>query len=155
MTDFSGIQKQARRAAWVNGLLLFVPPTALMLTDPFSIDPALLPPGVSVADLLMDSVLFELFFIALSILAAWRTLVHARHVLNGESSGARGIREAAICGFAGAVLYLSPGIVPRPLEAPPYVIFYGGAAAIFGALVGLVLFCVAQVVLRLQRRALT
>lgn len=154
MTDSSGIQKQARRAAWVNGLLVFAPPTALTalaLAEHFSTDPAILPVRVSTADVLLESGLFELAVIGLSIVAAWRTLVHARHVLNGGSSGARGIREAAICGFVVAVLYLSGGIVTRPLEAPPYVIFYGGAAAILGAIVGLILFCAARLVLRLQR----
>jgi hypothetical protein len=121
----------------------------------FSTDPSLLPAEVSTADVLLEFVEFELALLGLSMLAAWRTLVHARHVLNGESSGARGIREAAICGFGVCLLYLARGIVTRPLEAATYVVAYGGTAAILGAIVGLILFCVARMVLRLQRRALT
>jgi hypothetical protein len=52
-----------------------------------------------------------------------------------------------------AVLYLGRGIVTRPLEAPPYVIVYGTAAAILGAIVGVVLRMIGTVVLRLSKSA--
>ncbi len=56
--------------------------------------------------------------------------------------------EAGLCGLGTALLYLAPGIVTRPMEAPPYVIVYGGAALILGLLVGLFLRAAAVLVLR-------
>jgi hypothetical protein len=50
-------------------------------------------------------------------------------------------------------LYLAPGIVTRPQEAPPYVIFYGSAAAILGAIVGVVLLVSAKIVMRFSKSA--
>ena len=48
-----------------------------------------------------------------------------------------------------ALLYLAPGIVRRPAEAPPYVIAYGGAALLLGVVVGLFLRTTAILVLKL------
>ena len=47
-----------------------------------------------------------------------------------------------------ALLYLAPGIVTRPAEAPPYVIAYGGAALLLGVVVGLFLRTTAILVLK-------
>jgi hypothetical protein len=86
----------------------------------------------------------------LAAITAWRTWVHARRRLEGVASF-RGVAEAAGCGFAIALIVLAPGIIFKPLEAPPYVIFYGGVAIIFGALVGAVLHAAALAAMRLAR----
>jgi hypothetical protein len=85
--------------------------------------------------------------------AAWRTFVHARRWLKSGSPGAQGIFEGAACGFAGAVLVLLPGIVTHPMQAPPYLLVYGGLAALAGLFVGVVLWISASLTLRLCARA--
>ena len=84
--------------------------------------------------------------------AAWRTFVHARKWLERGSHGAQGILEGAACGFAGAVLVLLPGIVTHPTQAPPYLLAYGGLAAVVGLAVGVVLWIGASLTLRLYVR---
>jgi drug/metabolite transporter (DMT)-like permease len=84
--------------------------------------------------------------------AAWRTFVHARRWLERGSRGGQGILEAAACGFAGAVLVVLPGIVTQPTQAPPYLLAYGGLAAIVGLAVGVVLWICATLTLRLYAR---
>ena len=86
--------------------------------------------------------------------AAWRTFVHAQRWLALGSSGVRGILEGAGCGFAGAVVVLLPGIVTKPTQAPPYVLAYGGLAAILGLAAGAVLWISAMVTLRLYARGI-
>lgn len=66
--------------------------------------------------------------------------------------GAQGILEGAACGFAGAVLVLLPGIVTHPTQAPPYLLAYGGLAAVVGLAVGVVLWIGASLTLRLYAR---
>lgn len=85
--------------------------------------------------------------------AAVRTFVHARRWLESGRSGVQGILEAGLCGFGGALVVLMPGIMTRPTEAPPYVIAYGGFAAVLGLGVGVVLWLTATVVLWLYSRA--
>jgi hypothetical protein len=80
--------------------------------------------------------------------AGWRTLVLARRWRHDRRGDWRGVAEAAGCGFLVALIVLAPGIVTRPLEAPPYVIAYGGAALVLGMVVGLVLRAVALTVLK-------
>lgn len=72
------------------------------------------------------------FMSPFAMAAAWRTVVHAKRWLDGTGHGAQGILEGAACGFAGALLVLLPGIVTKPLMAPPFVIAYGGLSAIVG-----------------------
>lgn len=84
--------------------------------------------------------------------AAWRTFVHARRWLERGSRGGQGILEAAACGFAGAVLVLLPGIVTQPTQAPPYLLAYGGLAAVVGLAVGVMLWIAATLTLRLYAR---
>jgi hypothetical protein len=81
--------------------------------------------------------------------AAWRTFVHARRWLEKGSRGSQGILEGAVCGFAGAVLVLLPGIVTKPTQAPPYLLVYGGLAAVLGLAVGAVLWASATLTLTL------
>jgi hypothetical protein len=99
----------------------------------------------------LESVEFGLASAALATVAAWRTWVHALQYQSGASRGWQGVGEAAAVGLAVAVLYLAHGIVTRPREAAPYVIFYGSAAAILGAIVGLILRMTATIVLRLSK----
>jgi hypothetical protein len=87
-----------------------------------------------------------------AVAAAWRTFVHARRWLEKGSRGSQGILEGAACGFAGAVLVLLPGIVTTPTQAPPYLLAYGGLAAVLGLAVGAVLWISATLTLRLYAR---
>ena len=84
-----------------------------------------------------------------AMLAGWRTWYHARrrHELTSESW--QGVLEAGACGLVVALGVLSPGIVTRPFEAAPYVLFYGGAALILGLVVGVFLRTTALLVLKL------
>jgi hypothetical protein len=95
--------------------------------------------------------------------AAWRTFVHARRRLETGSRGGQGILEGAACGFVAAVLVLLPGIVSTPTHATapifvqtfvvvPYVLAYGGLAAVLGLAVGAVLWISATLTLRLYAR---
>lgn len=84
--------------------------------------------------------------------AAWRTFVHAKRRLERGSWGGQGIVEGAACGFAAALLVLLPGILMKPTQAPPYVLAYGGLAAILGLAVGALLWTTASIVLTLYRR---
>jgi hypothetical protein len=85
--------------------------------------------------------------------AAWRTFVRAKRWLANGDSGWQGIFEGAACGFAGAIVILFPGIVTRPLEAPAYVIAYGGLAAVVGLVIGAVVWVTASTVLRVWAHA--
>jgi hypothetical protein len=84
--------------------------------------------------------------------AGWRTFVHAKRWLEHGRWGAMGIVEGALCGFAGAVLVLMPGILTKPTQAPPYVLAYGGMAAALGLTVGAILWVTATITLRLYPR---
>jgi hypothetical protein len=131
-------------------LLVFAVPTALTLAA-LSSDPQTWPAEVSARHVFLEFLEFELTFAVLGAVAGWRTWVHAQRYAAGQSRGWQGVGDAALCGFVVAILYLAPGIVTRPREAPPYVIFYGGAAAIVGGIVGVVLYTVARVVLRFPK----
>jgi hypothetical protein len=149
---------RARRAAVVNGALVFGLPTAAMLValvgglqQPWPEQFAAARPGAG--RVMAESAQFTLLVGALAVVAAWRTRVHAQRYQARQSRGWQGVGEAALCGFVIALLYLARGIVMRPGEAPPYIIFYGTAAAILGAIVGLVLRAIAVMVLRLSKSA--
>jgi hypothetical protein len=86
-------------------------------------------------------------------LAGWRTWVYARRWCDQKDRGWTGVAEAGACGLVVALLYLAPGIVTRPAEAPPYVLAYGGTALVLGVLVGLFLRATAIVVLKLFKSA--
>lgn len=77
----------------------------------------------------------------------WRTFHYAKLVGEHRSSGARGILEAGGGGLAAAVVVLIPGILTRPTDAPPYVLFYGGAGFLVGALLGAVFWGSARLTL--------
>jgi hypothetical protein len=143
-------ERRARLAALVNGALVFGVPTALMLvvlaTIPWPPEIAAFRP--SPIDVALETLLYGLLYAALGLVTAWRTQVHALRYQSGASRGWQGVAEAALVGFTLALLYLSRGIITRPSEAPPYVIVYGGAAAILGAIVGLLLRTSATLVMR-------
>jgi hypothetical protein len=154
----TGARRCARTAAVVNGLLVFGPPAVLMLmalSSPFQTSwlDEISVPRPTMSRVLLEFLQFGLVCAALATVAAWRTWVHALRYQAGESHGWRGVGEAAACGFLVAVLYLAPGIVTRPQEAPPYVLFYGSAAAILGAIVGVVLLVSAKIVMRFSKSA--
>ena len=150
--------RQARLAAVVNGCVILAVPGAFVLMSvvadwnrPGPSEIASFRPSTS--RLVIEALQFLLVFAALAGIAAWRTRVHAVRYVAGQASGWQGVGEAAGCALMVAVLYLAPGIVTRPREAPPYVIFYGGVAMVFGAIVGLVLRAIAIIVLRYSRSA--
>lgn len=86
-------------------------------------------------------------FVPFSLIAAWRTRVHARRYCDKRGTGWQGVLEAGALGFLTALLVLSRGIITRPMEALPYIIVYGGAAALLGLACGLVLRMTARTVL--------
>jgi hypothetical protein len=88
----------------------------------------------------------------LSLIAGWRTFVHARRWLLARQHTWRGVLEAVICGFLCAMPILAPGIVTQPTKAPPYILVYGGLGAIIGLIVGLVLRTAALSTLSLSGR---
>jgi hypothetical protein len=83
-----------------------------------------------------------------ALAAVWRTFVHAKRWLDHGRWGAMGIVEGALCGFAGAVLVLMPGILTKPTQALPYVLAYGGIAAALGLAVGAILWATATITLQ-------
>jgi hypothetical protein len=90
-------------------------------------------------------------FLPLALVAAWRTWVHARRYVAEEAAGWQGVAEAGAVGFSIALLILSPGILTRPTEAPPYIIAYGGIALLVGLALGVILRTTAILVLIFSR----
>jgi hypothetical protein len=148
--------------AVVNGLLVVLIPLALLVVgsylDLFVSDTdtsvTVRPPGAPrLPDVtaLAPYAVYLVWLLALATLAGWRSWVHAKHWREDKSGGWGGVLEAGLTGFAIALVVLGPGVVTRPMAAPPYVIVYGGAALIVGLLVGLALRTVGVLVLRLHR----
>jgi hypothetical protein len=143
-------------AAVVNGVLVFAVPAGFMVLALVSASGRTWPDEMAAhrptnGQVALESAQFGLIFAVLAALAAWRTWVHALRYQSGTSHVWQGVGEAAAVGFVGAVLYLARGIVTQPSDAPPYVIVYGSAAAILGALVGFVLRLSATIVLKLSK----
>jgi hypothetical protein len=92
-----------------------------------------------------------LVLLPFATLSAWRTWVHARNRREAGGTGWRGVAESGATALGIALFVLAPGIVTRPSEAPPYVLFYGGSALILGLLVGAVLRTTALLFLRCLR----
>jgi hypothetical protein len=122
----------------VNSLLVFGVPTGLVLLA-LATTSGSWPAEVTTGQVLVESLQFEVTFAVLGMVTGWRTWVHALRYLRGASSGWQGVGEAAAVGLLIAVLYLAPGIYMRPREALPYIVAYGGPAAILGAVVGFLL----------------
>lgn len=154
--------RPATVAALVNAVLVFVLPVAtvmiLMAVKPgagtgataVGVDPDR---AAALARKLRMMAGYLAFMSPFAMAAAWRTFVHARRWLDGTATGTRGILEGALCGFAGAVLVLLPGIATKPLQAPPFVIAYGGLSAIIGLAIGTILWLCATVTLKLVAAA--
>jgi len=150
--------RPARVAAVLNGLLVFGVPAVLMIAALASASDQSWPAELAAhrpttSRVVLESVQYSLVFAALGATAAWRTWIHAIRYQSGTSRGWQGVAEAAAVGFGVAVLYLLPGIITRPGDAPPYVVFYGSAAAILGAMVGVLLRVSAMMALRLSTPA--
>ncbi|MEO7190847.1 MAG: hypothetical protein ABI051_07290 [Vicinamibacterales bacterium] len=93
-------------------------------------------------------------FLAIAVavsIVTWRTWFYAREECRTGRSGWRGVIEAGALGFGVAIMVLSKGIVLRFAEAPPFVIIYGTAAFLVGALVGMIFKLSAEIVLLLFR----
>ena len=131
--------------AVVNALLVLLVPLLLLAVGPYLFDGdsntsvTVRAPGASVLRPFLNLGWEASVLLPFAILAGWRTRVHARQWLEGRGAGWRGVSESVATAVAIVLFVLAPGIVTRPAEAPPYVLFYGGAASILGLLVGLIL----------------
>lgn len=150
--------RPATLAALVNALVVFVLPVATVMVlmtvrsngngaTVVGVDPDRAVALIHKLQMLGGYIAFMSPF---AMAAAWRTFVHAKRWLEGTGSGTRGILEGALCGFAGATLVLLPGILTHPLQAPPYVITYGGLSAIVGLTIGVILWASAAAALKLM-----
>jgi uncharacterized membrane protein YhaH (DUF805 family) len=149
-----------RVAAVVNGLLVMLLPLAVLVAasninlDNFDGSVTADVPGAprmwATIRMLMPTSLVVFPF---ALLAGWRTSVYARRWCDQQDRGWWAVAEAGACGLIPALLYLSPGIVMRPDEAPPYVIAYGGGALLLGVVVGVCLRTTAILVLKSRKSA--
>ena len=147
-----------RIVAVVNGLLVMLLPFALMLAvSDLRIDSntsvTVRAPGASRMPHVLALIEIAKVLFPFAALAAWRSLVYARRWRDESDRGWRAVAESGACGLAVMIVILAPGIVTRPLEAPPYLIAYGGAALVVGLLVGLFLRMSAILVLKLLKSA--
>ena len=145
-------------AAVVNGLLVLLLPLAVLAAgstidqDDFDASVTADVPGaprMSTTIRILTRTSLVLFPFAL--LAGWRTWVYARRWCDQQDRGWLAVAEAGACGLIVALLYLAPGIVTRPAEAPPYVIAYGGGALMSGLVVGVFLRTMAVLVLTFRK----
>lgn len=142
-------------AAIANALVVLLGPVVLLLLGSLVADSSdtsvtVRAPGAgsAVTDLIGLLVVVLPTMAGPATIAGWRTLVLAKQWQTDGTGSWRGVLEAGAAAFGIALLVLSPGILTRPREAPPYVIAYGGAAMILGLLVGLILRATALIVLR-------
>ena len=145
-------------AAAVNGIVVMLAPAMLLIlpalfrsnisgTSSYVTAPD--PAGISAR---IDAFPWMMFAAVapFAAIAAWRTRVHAMRWRTAGVSGWQGVAEASVLGLLVALGVLAPGIIYKPEQAPPYVIFYGGAALILGLMTGLLLRFTALIALRLQ-----
>jgi len=99
---------------------------------------------------LYDLAAYLVAIVPVALLAGWRTWVHASRYRDGKGTGWQGVVEAGGLGLTLALVVLARGIVTRPAEAPPYVIFYGGVALVLGLVIGFILRATALTILRLR-----
>lgn len=99
---------------------------------------------------LYDVAAYLVAIVPVALLAGWRTWVHTSHYRDGKGTGWQGVVEAGGLGLTLALVVLARGIVTRPAEAPPYVIFYGGLALVLGLVIGFILRATALTILRLR-----
>ena len=142
-------------AAVINGLVVAFGPALLLLAamllhdDTSATSITVRPPGwSSVASFISGFVMVVSFMVPAAVVAGWRTRVHAERWLRVREAGWQGVGEAGAAGFTIALLVLIRGILTRPLEAPPYILVYGGLALAVGLATGIVLHAVALLVLK-------
>ncbi len=145
-------------AAIVNACLVaLIPATilgiAVLLPDVRDTGVTVRPPGVyrNLLGWLAGFAFMVSAALPFAVAAGWRTLVHARHAIDTGVARWSAVGEGALLGFAGAVLVLLPGILTRPLDAPPYILAYGGLCALVGAAVAFALRISALLVLGLLK----
>lgn len=143
-------QSATTAAAVVGALVLIAPAVLLLLGAAVFAPPSAIGPQGSSMEVLLQ---VELAVLPFALVAAWRTWVHARRWIRTGRASWISVVEAAGCGLAIAIGSMWRGLVERPLEAPPYVIVYGGAALLLGAVVGFILRAVALAVLKRSVRA--
>jgi len=147
-------------AALVNGFVFALIPLVIMLVagvlpQESSTSTIVRPEGAPPVSVVTLSAWIEMWrtWLPLSLIAGWRTFVHARRRLAGDDRSWRGIFEAGLCGFLYVLWMLSRGIMRQPMQAPPFVIVYGGLGITLGLIVGLVLHTTALLTLSVSRRA--
>jgi uncharacterized membrane protein YhaH (DUF805 family) len=145
-------------AAVMNGLLVVLLPLAVLVAassiDLGSSDASVTAnvPGSPRFETLIPMLVRATFVLfPFALLAGWRTWVYARRWCDRQDRGWMAVVEAGACGLMLALLYLAPGIVTRPAEAPPYVIAYAGFALLLGVVSGLFLRTTAIVILKLRK----
>src|SRR5262249_2598168 len=107
-----------------------------------------LPAGEHYARLVTNIAYYVMMLAPFAMAAACRTFVHAKRWLECGALGWIGIPEAGLCGFAGAVVVLLPGLLTHsPVQSLPYVVAYGGLTFLIGLGVGVVLWCTAVLTL--------
>ena len=141
-------------AAAVNAALVILLPVILLAAGSMVLtntSVTVRPPGAPVIGqsswLLAQFVVGTLPF---ATLAGWRTWVYATRWQEQRRGSWLAVAEAGGGGLVVALVILAPGIVTRPMDAPPYLIAYGGFAVLVGLVVGLVLRTAALIVLRLH-----
>jgi hypothetical protein len=140
-------------AAAVNGIIVLSLPLLFVLAIAIwgrPGTPPVKPPGSPSSTWLALPVLLmtELGMLPLALIAAWRTWVYAERFQHGVSRGWEAVAEAGLVGVLASLWMLAGPTLRRPLDAPPYLLTYGGMALLAGLLVGLVLRASAVLVLR-------
>ena len=144
-------------AAAVNAAIVVLLPVillaagSLVLNSDSNTSVTVRPPGAPV----IGPVILLLAHVACSTLpfatlAGWRTWVYATRWQEQRRGSWLAVAEAGGWGLAVTLVILAPGIVTRPMDAPPYLIGYGGFAVLVGLVLGLVLRTAALIVLRLH-----
>lgn len=145
-------------AALVNGVVIVLMPLALAVVLPVLVPDThtvtVRPPDAPViARTLKDLGRMAVVLLPFAFLAGWRTRVHAIEWCQDRGTGWRGVLEGGAAGFLIAFLVLLQPTLMRPMDAPPYIIAYGGGAMILGLLIAFFLRITALVVLRLSTRS--
>lgn len=149
-------RRPEHRVALINGLVMMaLPLIAYACVAPFvsggsSTSATVYASGSSAFGRTIGGLLFATFAITpLAAVVVWRTSIHAARWLAKGTGDWRGVAEAGATGLTLALIPLLPGIITRPLDAPPYVIFYGGAGLLVGCILGLALRTTALIALRI------
>lgn len=144
-------------AAAVNAAIVILLPVILLAAGSMVLNPdtntsvTVRPPGgpvIGQSSWLLAQ--FALGTLPFATLAGWRTWVYATRWQEQRRGSWLAVAEAGGWGLPVALVILAPGIVTRPMDAPPYLIAYGGFALLVGLVLGLVLRTAALIVLRLH-----